>query len=153
MTIFITMDAISSSMYKIKEAPEDFIVKEINKINLTKDGNYLICILKKTNYTTTRALEQIARNLKIPLKNIGYAGIKDKNAITEQYISIKNIAKDKIIKLNLKDIKLNVLGYSDEPIVLGKLIGNEFIITIRCLKDHSCQIILESKDFQDTMQI
>ena len=120
-------------MYKIKEKPDDFIVKEIAEIKIQSRGKYLVCLLKKTNYTTIRAIEEIARTLRIPIKNIGFAGIKDKNAITEQYISIKGTTTTKILKLNLKDIKIMFIGYSNEPISLGELLGNEFIITIRTL--------------------
>ena len=121
-------------MYKIKSIPEDFIVKEIPNLPLTDRGQYTICLLKKTNYTTIRAIEQIARSLNIPLKNIGFAGTKDKNAITYQYISIKNTNFEKISKLELNDLELSFIGYSKEPFSLGGLKGNEFIITIRDLE-------------------
>ncbi len=122
-------------MYKLKQTPEDFIVKEITNLELRESGDYLVCILKKTNYTTIRAIEQIARTLNKNIKDIGFAGTKDKNAVTEQYISIKNTKKEEIERIKLKDIELKAVGYLDKPISLGDLKENEFTITIRNFKD------------------
>ena len=114
-------------MYKIKQKPKDFIVNEITNIKLKKKGNYSIFLLKKKNYTTEKAVQTIANKLNIPRKFIGYAGNKDKVAITIQYISIKN-AKTK--ELELKDIRLDFKGYLDKPVLLGDLKGNEFVIKV-----------------------
>lgn len=114
-------------MYKIKEKYEDFIVNEITNIKLKENGLYSIFLLKKTNYTTEKAIQTIANKIRISRKSISYAGNKDKIAITTQYISIKKI---KLKELILKDIELTFKGYSDYPISLGDLEGNEFTINI-----------------------
>jgi len=118
-------------MYKIKQIPDDFIVKEITNIELKDSGNYTYFILKKKNYTTERAVSTAAKYLKTNRKNIGYAGSKDKNAVTEQMISVKGF--NKIKNIELKDIELIYKGKGDERISLGDLKGNEFIITVRNL--------------------
>ncbi len=125
-------------MYKIKQIPEDFVVKEVNNIKLKENGNYSYFILKKKNYTTEKAVSTIAHYLEINRKNIGYAGSKDKNAITEQMISIQGFNKTKGIKL--KDIELIYKGKGDERISLGDLNGNEFIITVRNLNKENIKI-------------
>ncbi|MCK5026652.1 MAG: tRNA pseudouridine(13) synthase TruD [Nanoarchaeota archaeon] len=118
-------------MYKIKQIPEDFIVDEITNIKPQKSGRYIYYKLKKTNYTVLRALEHIAAKLRIPLKKIGFAGTKDKLAITTQFISFDSVKKEKIDNITLKDIKLEFFGYGDEPISLGDLEANQFCIIIR----------------------
>ena len=77
-------------MYKIKQLPEDFIVKEVSNVKVESDGQYAYYILKKINYTTIDALQVLSNKFKIQLKNFGFAGNKDRNAITEQKISILN---------------------------------------------------------------
>lgn len=119
-------------MHKIKQIPEDFIVKEISDITSGNTGKYAYFILKKKNYNTLKAVETIASSLKTSPKNIGFAGNKDKNAVTEQIISIKNGKKD-FEKIILKDIELKYIGKGNEEIYLGRLKGNEFCITIRNL--------------------
>lgn len=121
-------------MHQIKQYPADFIVKEISDINIKTNGEYAYYNLKKINYTTVDALQILSRIFKIPLKNLGFAGNKDKNAITEQKISIFRGSKN-FENVELKNIELKYLGNGKEPISLGDLEGNEFIITIRNL-DH-----------------
>ena len=133
-------------MYKIKQKPEDFIVKEISNLEF-KSGNYLICVLKKKSYTTMRATSQIATALEIKVKDIGFAGIKDKNAVTEQFISLKGVDKGRISKVKLKDISLKFAGYSDKPISLGELEGNEFIITVRDVDAKQIKKLEKNKQF------
>jgi len=118
-------------MYKIKQLPEDFIVKEISSVKPGKEGKYSYFLLKKKNYTTIRALEHVAQALCIQLKKLSFAGNKDKTAITEQACSAEGVGKEKLEKVKLKDIEIKFLGRGDEPISLGILEGNEFEITVR----------------------
>lgn len=129
-------------MYKIKQVPEDFIVKEISDITFGNTGKYAYFLLKKKDYNTIKAIETIASSLRISPKNIGFAGNKDKNAVTEQIISIKN-GKREFEKVSLKDIGLKYVGRGDEEIYLGGLKGNEFGITLRNLEDEEIKKIEE----------
>ncbi|MCX6706662.1 MAG: tRNA pseudouridine(13) synthase TruD [Candidatus Woesearchaeota archaeon] len=126
--------------YTIKNEPEDFIVKEKNTVkpanSLKKGsaGNYSYYALKKRDFTTMRVLQRIAEFLKIPLKDIGFAGTKDKRAITEQIISIRDArgdAESRLKSFDSKDIELKFIGKGDSPISLGDLDGNEFEIIVR----------------------
>ena len=108
-------------MHQIKQIPEDFIVTEINDIKFNNNGQYYYFTLKKKNYNTLRAIQAIAKKLRINEKNIGFAGNKDKNALTEQIISIKNGNKN-IENIKIKDIELKYFGKGDEKIYLGNLI-------------------------------
>jgi len=120
-------------MYQIKQRPEDFIVKEIPIYELDEKGEYSYFWLVKTDYTTMDAVKAIASRLNIPLKRIGFAGAKDKRAVTKQIISIKSISKEKVDSLGFKDIELEYIGNGNKPISLGDLKGNEFVIVVRNL--------------------
>lgn len=114
-------------MYKIKQEPEDFVVKEISNVKIKDKGRYTYFILKKRSYTTEKAIQTIANYLNIPRKRFGYAGSKDKRAVSEQVCSVLGSIRD----LELKDINVNIIGKGDKPISLGDLEGNEFIIIVR----------------------
>jgi len=110
---------------KIKQIPEDFIVNEV--IQLKKEpGNYFYYKLKKKNWNTLDIIKEISSRLKT--KDIGFAGIKDRNALTTQYISTT-----KKIDFKIKDVEFEYQGTGKERIYIGALEGNEFIITIRDL--------------------
>src|SRR3989338_358294 len=82
---------------KIK-TPEDFIVREIlhrkyfaryktaGRVE-KREGKYNIFLLRKKGVTTHRALRIVSQ--KFGAEKIGFAGLKDKYAVTEQYITIK----------------------------------------------------------------
>ncbi|MBI2656496.1 tRNA pseudouridine(13) synthase TruD, partial [Candidatus Woesearchaeota archaeon] len=127
-------------MHQIKQLPQDFIVKEISNVNLEINGQYAYYTLKKTNYTTIDALQILSQKFKIPLKNIGFAGNKDKNAVTEQKISVFRGSKS-FENIKFSNIELEYLGNGREPISLGGLEGNEFIITIRNLEGNEIKKI------------
>jgi len=114
-------------MYKIKKKPEDFIVVEKTSIEPNKQGKYTYFILKKKDYTTEKAIQTIANYFHIPRKRFGYAGNKDKKAITEQFCSVLGSIRD----MKLKDIQVEIIGRGDEPISLGDLKENYFEIIVR----------------------
>ena len=115
-------------MYRIKQLPEDFIVKEINDFEFDTIGPYTYYLLKKTNYNTISAIKKICDTWKIREKYVNFAGTKDKVAITEQFLSIKGGPKR---DLDIKDINLKLLGFQPERLNLGMLKGNYFEITVR----------------------
>ena len=128
---------------RIKTIPEDFMVEEITpggKIleignsNCPGDqtwGEYTHFVLQKYNWDTLRATKEISRRLRISNKRLGFAGTKDKKALTTQRVSVWNIPMDKLAEVEIKDMILKDFGYDDRPIKLGDLFGNRFTITIR----------------------
>lgn len=118
----------------IKLKPEDFIVKEIFSPKLSEKGDYVYFELTKKNYNTLDAIKKIAYAVKIEQKKFGFAGSKDRNAVTTQIISVKTANDDKIrqlASLSMNDIIIKVIGRAEKPISLGDHEGNEFTITIR----------------------
>ena len=120
-------------MYSIKNKPEDFIVDEVINLNLDS-GRYIYFRLKKENFTTINALELLAGKLNLKLKNFGFAGNKDKKAITTQSCSVFGANADKLKDLKLGNIKIDIIGRGKTPISLGDLEGNNFKIFVKAEK-------------------
>ncbi|MDD1685765.1 tRNA pseudouridine(13) synthase TruD [Methanoregula sp.] len=117
---------------RLRAAPTDFIVEEIpieNKGGTT--GPFLICRLTKTNWELQHAVKEIAKRLGISHRRIGWAGTKDRNAITTQWISLYNITPEQVNAVQMKDIVLEPLRSSNEALSLGDLLGNRFDLVIR----------------------
>lgn len=122
----------------IKQIPEDFVVEEVIKLNLIKErSNYLIYRLTKKNWDMFKLISTLSRILKTKNKFIGYAGNKDKAAVTTQYISFYKINKERTDNIKIHDVRLDFLGYSKKRINLGDLEGNNFKIKIRDLNNKS----------------
>ena len=118
-------------MYKLKQKPEDFIVKEIFELDIDSSGKFACFLMKKTSYNTIDAIKTIAKKLNCKLKQIGFTGTKDRNAITYQFISIPRRFKKRAELLKLKDIELTFQGFTKERISLGDHQGNNFEIIVR----------------------
>ncbi|MFH1125846.1 MAG: tRNA pseudouridine(13) synthase TruD [Candidatus Altiarchaeota archaeon] len=128
---------------RLKQQPEDFVVEEITQDgiilevgkesikDLSHSGGFVHCTLEKINWDTMRAVKEIARSLRVSQKRIGYAGTKDKKAVTTQRISISGVTIEDLQKISLKDLTLRDFAYQDDNIGLGNLRGNRFTITIR----------------------
>ena len=117
-------------MFKIKEKPQDFFVKEIIDIPLKEEGEYAYFKLKKVDRNTIDIVRELAQKFKLPVKNITFAGLKDKNAVTEQYLAIEGL-KNPPKELEGEHYKLKLVGFSDHPLELGKFKGNYFEIVVR----------------------
>jgi len=126
---------------KIKQVPEDFVVNELIKPKTSKSGDYTYFWLTKKNWTTLRAIVEVASRSHVSFKRFKFAGTKDKNAITKQAVSAFKIPPETLENLNIKDIQIQVIGFGNEPISLGYLTGNKFDITVRDLKKKDFDIL------------
>ena len=118
-------------MYIIKQKPEDFLVEEISKDLPLGKGDYTYFILEKKNWNTKEAIKAITSRLRVKEKYFNIAGMKDKKAITRQYVSAFKVNPEKLENLKIKDIKITVLGKGKERLKLGQLMGNRFAIRVR----------------------
>jgi tRNA pseudouridine13 synthase len=93
--------------------------------------NQLHVEMEKYNYDTFKAIKIVSRSIGASPKRIGFAGMKDKRAVTVQRISIWKPCIEKLKNFNSRYIDLRNAFWSDERIELGSLKGNHFQITIR----------------------
>ncbi|KYK60030.1 pseudouridine synthase TruD/Pus7 [Drechmeria coniospora] len=99
----------------------------------TPAGEYLHFTLYKDNRDTMDAVNQIARMLRARPQAVGYAGTKDRRASTSQRCSVRHANKRALAGTNGKiwGVATGNYEYRDEPIHLGQLRGNEFVITLK----------------------
>jgi len=122
-------------MYILKQLPEDFIVREVTDLKPQDKGRFLYFKVKKKNRNTMDVIKQLAKFLNLKTKDIGFAGSKDKHALTEQYISVLSNHKNKILRATIENVELEFFGCGNEPLTLGDLQGNSFEIVVRNLED------------------
>jgi tRNA pseudouridine13 synthase len=116
------------------------------------DEEYLLIEMEKINYDTATALALISRGLNVSKKRIGYAGLKDKRAITAQQLSIYLPDEELIKRFGIKGIELRNPKWSKDRTELGNLKGNDFTITIRDISNTEEEIrtILEEFIIEST---
>ncbi len=116
---------------RIRQQIEDFVVEELTNRVETTNGKYLIVKLTKKNWDIYHLVRDLARILRISQNRFGWAGTKDKRAITKQKISIWDMGEEDIGRVRLRDVELKAIGRSNKKISLGDLWGNRFKIAVR----------------------
>jgi tRNA pseudouridine13 synthase len=120
---------------KLKRLPEDFNVTEIAlPPPIAPDGEYTIAKIKVYNWETNRLIRAFSKRLMISRKRIGFAGTKDKRAVTIQLFSFF-CPEEQVRSMGLKDVFILDTYTSNKPLEIGDLQGNSFLIRIRDI-DH-----------------
>lgn len=117
---------------QLKRYPEDFRVRELVDLPERMDrGDYFVHKLRKEKLDTHEAIAIVARELDVDRAEIAFAGLKDRQGITEQFISIKG----KSGEFRRRGVQLNRVGRTEAPITSKISRGNEFRIVVRALDD------------------
>ena len=117
--------------------PEDFIVEEIPLYEPSRSGTHTFFAIRKCSLSTYEAINRIARELQVNHRSIGYAGLKDKHAITTQVLSVEGIPPEQILKLNIHRIEVLWAERHSHKLRVGHLKANRFDITVRWTSPHT----------------
>lgn len=121
---------------KLRAKPEDFFVSEISNYPPEKtDGKFTIADVTASNWETNLLVREISDRLHISRQRIGFAGTKDKRAKTIRLMSFYKIPIDRLSIVKIKDVKIENIYYSDQPVKIGNLVGNSFEIVIRNINE------------------
>ncbi len=119
---------------RLRERFDDFVVEEIlhPEIALGERGRYAVFVLEKRGVDTFEAIRIAARLLGVDWRTVGYAGMKDRNAVTRQYISVPaGLLGEPPASVSSGRVSLKLAGYSDKPVKRGLLAGNRFRVVLR----------------------
>ncbi len=122
----------------------DFIVDEVPLDIFINKGNFFILKIKKVYTSTWELIQHISQKLNIEENQIGYAGLKDKNATTTQYISIPANKSREYEKLNNKNIKVLDTFLHNKKLKIGDLKGNKFKITLKDINPENLPLIYQT---------
>ena len=118
----------------LKVTADDFVVEEISAPPPASEaGGYTIARIRARDWETNRLVRQLARSLRISRRRIGFAGTKDKRAVTSRLFSFQGVTPDQLRALGLRDIKVLDAYTSVKPLEIGDLLGNRFRIVVRDL--------------------
>lgn len=118
----------------IRTTPLDFVVDEIPAYEPSGEGAHVFIRFRKTNLTTDEAVRAFARALDVDRRDIGVAGLKDKVAVTTQWISVpaKDASTDERVgALEIEGIEVLEHRRHGNKLKTGHLRGNRFVIVLR----------------------
>jgi len=121
----------SPIIFDFQQSIERFFVEEVPLYTPSNSGNFLHLKIKKTDMSTWKLVSVLAKATGLAERDITYAGLKDKNATTIQYISLPKKYERELNK-NLTTDKIEILerSYNKAPIKIGQLKGNRFRIIL-----------------------
>jgi tRNA pseudouridine13 synthase len=117
---------------KIKCRPEDFRVEELPTVEPADRGRFVLYRLTKRGLGTPEAIESIRRRWDLPPDAVRHGGLKDRHALTVQYLSI---FKGPDRSLHQDQLDLEPVGRIDRPYGPSMFRGNRFSIVLRDLSD------------------
>lgn len=118
---------------KFRCSPEDFIVEEIDAFEAHGEGEHLLLTIEKRGLNTAFVAKQLATWAGIGEMGIGYAGLKDRHAVTRQRFTVhlpKKIAPD-FESLKVDGLKLLDKQWHHRKLPRGALAGNRFTLLLR----------------------
>lgn len=127
---FLTAD-IPGTGGTIKDSPGDFVVTEIPSYLPCGSGEHLYLTIEKRGLTTLEAVRRVAVALKVPEREVGYAGLKDAVGVTTQTISLPRVRPDAALALRLEGLTPLDAAFHTNKLKPGHLKGNRFRITVR----------------------
>ena len=115
---------------KIKCQVDDFQVRELPAIG-PSSGDFALYELRKESLGTLEAVQAIARRWNIVEPQFSFAGLKDRHAATVQWLTIERGPRR---NLRQSHLELVYLGQVAQPFGPDDILGNEFRITVRDLR-------------------
>lgn len=117
----------------LKAECADFVVKEQLGYDMSSDGEFVTVKVRKTDCNTLFVGEQLAKFAGISARNMSYAGLKDRKAVTEQWFSLQMPGQPTpdFSQFSLEGVEILEITRHQRKIRIGSLQGNHFEILLR----------------------
>jgi tRNA pseudouridine13 synthase len=115
---------------KVKQLPEDFQVEELTDVVPTGAGVFAFYRLEKRSWSTPDALAAIRRRWKLEPRRLAYGGLKDRHALTVQYLTVFHGPRR---NLQHHDVRVTYLGQIGRAYQSADIRANRFRVTVRGL--------------------
>ena len=115
----------------LKERPEDFIVQETLAFLPSGEGEHCYVQLEKSGLSTPELAGQLADLHGLAGQDVGYAGMKDKHAITSQWFSLRGVATLSGAARELAGVRVLQESRHAQKLRRGQICANRFEILLR----------------------
>lgn len=129
-----------------KSVPEDFVVEEIARIEPEGEGDHCWLWIEKRGWTTSRAAREIAEALGADPKSIGWAGMKDRHALTRQWVSMLGPSPEDALAIQRDDLRVLRAKRHPRKLKTGVLRGNRFELRVRDVSPEAMPTLRQALD-------
>ena len=127
---------------KLKCLPDDFQVEE-QIARLPESGPFALYRLTKSSLGTPEAIDAILHTWNLGRGQVSYAGLKDRHALTTQFLTIKGAPRRGLRQTNLE---LQYVGQVARPLHAKDIASNRFAIVLRDLTEAEVARVTQSLD-------
>ena len=148
---------IKQALYKAK--PEDFVVNERLEVDFTDAGEHLWLHIEKSGINTAYLAKLLSEWADIPLRDVGYSGLKDRLALTTQWFSLRLPKKQKpdsdFAPVDIKEhetVKIIAEHWHNKKLNRGTHNANQFVITLRDIEFAKDQTLSDKSSVEQHLQ-
>ncbi len=126
-------------MPRLRTTPDDFVVDELPLFPATGEGPHTFVRVEKRGRTTEQIARALARAAGVDPRDVGYAGRKDRDAVTRQFFSLPAVDPERALGFELEDARVLEATRHRHRLRVGQLRGNRFEIVVREVDDAQAQ--------------
>lgn len=116
---------------RLRVAPEDFVVDEVPAYLPSGEGEHLFVRFEKRELTTPEAVRRLAGVLGADVRDAGWAGLKDRHAVTTQWASFARADRDLALAATIDGVRVLEAARHGNKLRTGHLVGNAFTLRVR----------------------
>ncbi len=116
---------------QLRRDPEDFVVEELPAYLPSGEGDHLYLWVEKRGHTTAHVARELSAQLGVKAKDMGIAGLKDRHAVTRQWLSIPSKFEPRLGDFALEGVQLLEVSCHGNKLGMGHLHGNRFTVRVR----------------------
>lgn len=117
--------------FRFNKNSENFVVEEIPLYPFDHTGQWLMLKVRKKGLSTPEMLKALSAGVGVKLRDIGYAGLKDKEGMTLQWVSIPREYRERVRKFSHPQIKIVEEDLHRNKLKIGHLKGNRFFVKLK----------------------
>src|SRR4051812_10411573 len=129
---------------KIKQRPEDFVVREGYRFEPEPEGPVWVYRMDKQKVSTLQALERISKDFSVRRRDLSVCGLKDKQGRTEQLVGVLGGSLGPSEVVQTGDLRLQLIGRTPQPLSSANISANRFEVTVRDLSPEEAGRVGES---------
>ena len=117
---------------RLKQRVGDFRVRELlARDYLGTQGDHRVYRVTKRKLTSDEAARLLADEAGVEAGEVCIAGLKDRQGITIQYMSV---ARGREVRLALPELRVETVGFAERALSSAHSLGNAFELTVRALR-------------------
>jgi len=122
---------------RLRASPEDFEVEELPLYEPSGEGGHTFVWVEKRGRTTEEVARELARAADVAPRDVGYAGRKDRHAVTRQWLSVPGLDPERALGLALRDARVLRAARHPHKLRTAQLAGNRFVLVVRELSEEA----------------